>query len=217
MSSRESGSVRKFINEIEETFIALILGLMTAITFANVIARYVFNSNLLWALELTVFLFAWLVLIGMSYCVKTVTHLGVDVIAQMVGSGTRKLMTLIAVACCILYSVLLLKGGWDYWYKFVTTASFLEVDDIPMPDFLQFLADWMNDGERYEKIPRYIPYFVLPLGLALLLYRFLELGWLVLTDRQGLIIASHEAEDLVHEASTKIPDNGNIDDSGVKR
>ena len=46
---------------IEETSIAACLGLMTLITFANVVARYVFNDNILWALELTVFLFAWLV------------------------------------------------------------------------------------------------------------------------------------------------------------
>jgi len=69
-----------FIDEIEETAIAVILGLMTLITFANVIARYVFNSNILWALELTVFLFAWMVLLGVSYAVKRNAHLGVDAV-----------------------------------------------------------------------------------------------------------------------------------------
>jgi len=54
------------VNAIEETLIAVILGLMTVVTFANVIARYVFNANILWALETTVFLFAWLILIGAS-------------------------------------------------------------------------------------------------------------------------------------------------------
>ena len=57
------------INAVEETLIAAILGAMTLVTFANVVARYVFNSNILWALEVTSFLFAWLVLLGASYCV----------------------------------------------------------------------------------------------------------------------------------------------------
>ena len=48
---------------------------MTLITFANVVARYVFNSNILWALEGTVFLFAWLVLLGASYAVKIGAHI----------------------------------------------------------------------------------------------------------------------------------------------
>lgn len=58
------------IDNIEETLIAFLLGAMTIATFSNVIARYVFNSNILWALELTVFLFAWLVLLGASYLIK---------------------------------------------------------------------------------------------------------------------------------------------------
>ncbi|MGM0586713.1 MAG: TRAP transporter small permease, partial [Pseudomonadota bacterium] len=70
--------VGRAINAVEETLIAAILGIMTLVTFANVVARYVFNSNILWALETTSFLFAWLVLLGASYCVKITAHLGVD-------------------------------------------------------------------------------------------------------------------------------------------
>jgi len=54
---------KSFADRIEETLIAGILGVMTVITFANVVMRYVFNQNILWALELTVFLFGWLVLL----------------------------------------------------------------------------------------------------------------------------------------------------------
>ena len=184
MSARPMTKLGRAINELEETLIALLLGLMTLITFANVIARYVFNSNILWALELTVFLFAWLVLLGVSYCVKTTAHLGVDVVLNVVSPGARKVLALLSVACCLAFALLLLIGGWNYWWKFATTASFLEVNDVPMPDALQFLADWLNEGEKYEKIPRYIPYFVLPFGMALLLYRFLQAGLRILRGEQ---------------------------------
>jgi C4-dicarboxylate transporter, DctQ subunit len=195
--------IARGINQIEETSIAVLLGLMTLITFANVVARYVFNDNILWALEATVFLFAWLVLLGASHCVKITAHLGVDAVVNIVSPELRKTLTLLAVACCIAFSVLLLIGSWNYWWKFATTASFLEVEDIPMPGFLQFLADWMNEGERYEKLPRFIPYFVLPLGVALLLFRFVEAGWRVATGRQTLIVASHEAEEMIQEVQGK--------------
>jgi C4-dicarboxylate transporter DctQ subunit len=186
---------------IEEGAIALILGLMTLITFANVVARYIFNSNILWALEMTVFLFAWLVLLGMSYCVRITAHLGVDAIVNIVSPRARRIMTLMAVVACLAFSLLLLKGSWDYWWKFATTASFLETNDIPMPGFLQFLADWMNEGEAYEKIPRFIPYAVLPIGMALLTLRIAQAGWRVLRGEQDLLIVSHEAEDMVAEAA----------------
>lgn len=196
------------IDLIEETAIAVILGLMTMITFANVVARYLFNSNILWALELTVFLFAWLVLLGMSYCVKITAHLGVDAVLNIVSPKARRLLTLLSVAACLAFCLLLLKGSWDYWWKFATTASFLETNDVPMPGFLQFLSVWMNEGEAYEKLPRFIPYAVLPFGMALLTLRFLQAGWRVWTGEQDLIIASHEAEDMVAEAVAKADKEG---------
>ena len=203
MSARPMTRLGRAVNELEETLIALFLGLMTLITFANVIARYVFNSNILWALELTVFLFAWLVLLGVSYCVKTTAHLGVDVVLNVVSPGTRRILSLLSVACCLAFALLLLIGGWNYWWKFATTASFLEVNDVPMPDSLQFLADWLNEGEKYEKIPRYIPYFVLPFGMALMLYRFVQAGLRILRGEQDTMIAGHEAEEMVEEAARK--------------
>ena len=202
----------RVINEIEETLIALILGLMTIITFANVVARYVFNTNILWALETTVFLFAWLVLIGASYCVKTRAHLGVDVVLNMVQPGVRRILALIAVAACLVFSVLLLIGAWNYWAPFAALPmldgtlkdqAWYEVNDVPMLGFLGFLEDSMNQGEAYEKLPRFIPYAALPIGLFLLTFRFLQAAWQVITGEIDIIIASHEAEDLVEEAAAQ--------------
>lgn len=188
-----------FVDTLEETFIAVTLGLMTVITFANVVARYIFNSNILWGLELTVFLFAWLVLIGASYGVKKGFHIGVDVLVNSLPPRPRRILALISCAACILFAALLLKGAWDYWYPFATTRAFYETDDIPVPFFLTWLKDVFNDGEAYEKLPRFIPYFALPLGMALLLYRTLQASWRVMTGKQDLLIAGHEAEEMLEE------------------
>ncbi len=195
MTVEPTTGLGRIIDEIEETSIAICLGLMTVITFANVIARYVFNSNILWALELTVFLFAWLVLMGASYGVKKHIHIGVDVVINAVSPKTRRFMAILAVLACLAFSILLLIGSWNYWYPFVTERAWLETDDIPMPETFMFLADWLNEGEKYEKIPRFIPYFALPLGLALITLRFLQLGWKVLKGDLDKIIASHEVEE----------------------
>lgn len=184
------------MDEFEESVIAIILGLMTLITFANVIARYLFNSNILWALEITVFLFAWLVLLGASYCVKKNMHLGVDVVINMVSPPVRKTLAILSAILCLTFAFILLKGSWDYWYPFATKNAWYEVNDIPMPDFMQFLANWMNEGEQYEKIPKFIPYFALPLGIALLTFRLLQASWQILTGERDSLIASHEAEEI---------------------
>ncbi len=205
MQPKPVSGLGRFFDAIEETSIAICLGLMTLVTFANVVARYAFEANILWALELTVFLFAWLVLMGMSYGVKKHVHIGVDIVINAVSGGARKALALLAVGACLAFSVLLLIGAWDYWYPFATERAWLETDDIPMPEFMQFLADAMNEGERYEKMPRWIPYLALPLGVGLLTLRFLQLAWDIITDKADRIIASHEAEELMEELEMVAP------------
>jgi C4-dicarboxylate transporter DctQ subunit len=200
MSYTPIGPISRFINNLEENFIALILAAMTGLTFANVIARYVFNDNILWALEATVYLFAWLVLFGMSYAVKTSAHLGVDVVVNRQSPGVKKALGLLSVAACLLFAGLLLVGSIEYWWRFFSKMSFLESEDVPFPVIIQSLVGLVENGEaKYENIPRFIPYFILPFGFALMALRFLEVGWLIWTDRKDMVIASHEAEDMMDE------------------
>jgi len=201
MSWRPRNKLAYLINEFEEIAIATLLGLMTALTFANVVARYVFHSGILWGLEATTYLFAWLVLFGVSYAVKISAHLGVDALVNLFSPRWQKAMALLAVAVCLLFAGLLLYGGWEYWSKFYYKLSFLEVEDVPFPHWLQALFGLVEDGEaRYENLPRYIPYAILPIGMALFVIRILQVGWRIIKDEQRLIIASHEVEDMFDEA-----------------
>ncbi len=206
-----------WVDRLEETLIAMLLGFMTLITFANVVARYGFNSNILWALELTVFIFAWLVLLGASYAVKKSAHLGVDLVLDLVSPQMRRLLGLIAVTTCIIFTALLLKGAWDYWANFANLPGtegrwfplgfeekyrdkgWYEVNDIPVPGFLRWMEDVFNEGEEYEKLPRLLPYAVLPFSMALLLLRFVQAAIAIWTGAEDRLVASHEVEDNIAE------------------
>lgn len=200
--------IGKVTDAIEETLIAFFLGAMTLLTFANVIFRYVFNDNILWALELTVFMFAWMVLVGASYGVKKHFHIGVDVVINLAPEQLRKIYALIAAACCLAFSILLLIGAWNYWYPFATDRAWYETDDIPMPEMLQFMADWLNEGERYEKLPRFIPYMALPIGMALLTFRFAQITVQIMTGKLDRLIAGHEAEEELEALKEELKDAG---------
>lgn len=202
MSNDQGLAKRPIGDRFEESLIAFFLGAMTLITFANVVARFS-GHNILWALESTVFLFAWMVLIGSSYAVKHTFHIGVDVVVRLLPAPQRRLVTLICVAFCLVFSLLLLKGSWDYWWAFVTKRAFYEVNDVPMPAFLQFFAHWLNEGELYEKMPRFIPYAVLPLSMALLVLRFTQVGIRVWKGEQDLIVESHEVEEIYEDRSSE--------------
>ncbi|WP_212526058.1 TRAP transporter small permease [Actibacterium sp. MT2.3-13A] len=208
----------RMVNGIEETAIAVLLGLMTLVTFVNVVLRYGFNSSLIWGLELTLVLFAWLVLFGISYAFKITAHLGVDALLNAVSSRPRRVLSLLAAVVCLVYAALMLKGAWDYWAPFAgldaTTGrwfptgfadsrdqAWYETEQIPMPDWLRFIEPIFNQGESYEKLPRFIPYFMLPFGCALILFRILQASWRVLTGQQESLIVSHEAEDAVEDVA----------------
>ena len=109
----------------------------------------------------------------------------------------------LAVAASLAFCILVLIGAWQYWLPFVGERAWYEVNDIFMPNALQFLAGWLNEGERWEKLPRFIPYFVLPFGMTLLLFRFLQAAWQVASGQRTLIIVSHEAEDMVEAAAAE--------------
>ena len=211
------------IDQLEETLIAIILVVMTGFTFANVVARYVFNANIFYALELTVFLFAWLVLLGASYAVKKTLHLGVDAVVNAAPPPAQRVMALIVVAVCLTYSLLLLKGSWDYWAPhanlYPTTGRWFptgleevrgqgwyETQDIPIPLFMRWLETVFNEGFEYEKLPKVVPYIVMPLSALLLVIRFVQVGLRVWRGEQQMLIVSHEAEDDVAEAAKKLED-----------
>lgn len=228
MIVQPSSRIGQITDWIEETSIAVCMGLMTLITFANVVARYLFNANILWALEATVFLFAWLVLMGASYGVKKHIHIGVDAVLNMVSPLKRRILAMLAVLACITFSLLLFIGSWNYWYPFATEQSWYETEDLTMPDSLRFIESWVNEcgtseepesdqdaacrqafeeetGDEYfpiiyEKVPRFIPYLALPIGMALLTLRFLQLGWRVVRGELDKIITSHEVEEELEEA-----------------
>ena len=207
-----------FVHGLEETAIAVLLGLMTLVTFVNVVLRYVFNTALIWGLEVTLVLFAWLVIFGISYAFKVTAHLGVDAVLNIVSTPARRVLVLISVAATVIYAILLMKGAWDYWAPFAgldaTTGRWFptgfaesrdrgwyETEQIPIPFAKAWLEATFNLGEEYEKLPRFIPYSILPFGCALILFRVCQAGLRVVSGTQDTMIVSHEAEDAVEEVA----------------
>ena len=218
------GPVSRAIHEFEETFIALLLGLMTLVTFTNVVLRYAFNSQLIWGLELVLILFAWLVLFGISYGFKVTMHLGVDAILAIVNPRLRFLMSLTAALITLFYMLLLLKGAWDYWAPFAgfdatsgrwfptgfentRDQGWYETEQIPIPFLQGWLENTFNVGEPYEKMPRLVPYFILPFGAFLMVVRVIEATMRLIKAGDGSLIVSHEAEDAVEEVAALNKEN----------
>ena len=185
MSQKETvlGTV---IDRFEEGVIALLFAGMTLVTFSQVVARYGFNSGAVWALELTTYLFAWMVLFGISYGVKKNAHLGVDALVNLFGKRGRKILGLVAVLAALIYAGILFYGGYEYVAKLFKIG--IEAEDLP--------------------IPRWIPMVILPIGMALLFFRFLQVAWRILSGQQDGLVLGNEAADAMKEYLDRMAQEG---------
>ncbi|AVW90565.1 TRAP transporter small permease [Celeribacter baekdonensis] len=212
-------SIARFFDALEENLIALILGLMTLVTFVNVVMRYLFNDSLIWGLEVVLILFAWLVLLGIPYGFKKTSHLGVDAVINMLPSRGHRILAILSALACVAYAALLMKGAWDYWAPFaglqpttgrwfptgiatgVRDRAFYVTDQIPMLGIFRWLEGAINYGDSYDKLPRVVPYFIIPLSAALLLLRVVQATIRIILGTQSILIVSHEAEEEVERVA----------------
>jgi hypothetical protein len=91
----------KFLDQLEEWLITLLIGAATVITFVAVMHRYasgfaipglqdwLISINLAWAQELTIIMFVWMAKFGAAYGVRTGIHVGVDVLINRLADKTR--------------------------------------------------------------------------------------------------------------------------------
>ena len=202
MNTHDSNKPKSIIDSIEETFIVFLLGAMVLITFSQVVARYIFNTGWGSALELTQVLFAWLILFGMSYGIKIGSHLGVDILVRKFSPSVFKFFAIFGGVACIAYGVLFFSSDWIdliggpdkkggayfYWEKIKKIG--IGMESIVLPEFI-FGPD--------ERLPRWIAYLMLPVGLALFVFRCIQATIAIVKGDREMIIAAHEAEELLEE------------------
>jgi len=163
-----------YLHKAEEGFLAFLLAAMTLVTFSQVVARYVFNSGAIWALELTSFLFAWLVIMGISYGIRIHSHIGVDALVKLFSERGQRVAGLTAVTAGITYAALLLYGSWDQVIGIIYEYE-IEAEDL--------------------KIPLWIPYSVLLIGFSLMIWRLLVAAYRILTGRDVGLTLGDEGQD----------------------
>lgn len=165
-----------WFDRLEEAIISFLLAVMTLVSFSQVIARYVFNYSFTWALELVLFLFAWLIFLGMSYGVRVGAHIGVDAMVKTLEPRSARAVSIVAILLCIVYAVIVFVGSWTYVSKMVEIGTYAQ--DLP--------------------VPLWVPRLVLPLGFGLLALRFAQL--LHTHVRGGDVhLLGDEAEDMLKQ------------------
>ena len=85
----------QIIDKIEEVLAGICLIVMTILTFANVVSRYVFSASFSFSEEITTYLFVLLSLLGTAIAAKRGAHLGLSIVTDAVNPKVRKVLHII--------------------------------------------------------------------------------------------------------------------------
>ncbi|MHB1198905.1 MAG: TRAP transporter small permease [Polaromonas sp.] len=173
----------RWLQYFEEGLIAFLMAAMTLLTFTQVVARYIFNYSFVWALELTGVMFAWLIFVGMAYGVRVGAHIGVDAVVKLLGKGPARVVSSVAAVLCIVYALIFTFGGYQYVRKMYDVGILMQ--DIP--------------------IQSWIPRMILPIGFALLAFRFTEVLWRLVSGQEAHLLGD-EAKDALMLKADESPD-----------
>lgn len=170
----------KFLDHLEEWFIAFLMGAATLIIFASVLHRYasglsipglqdwLIGINFSWAQELCIIMFVWMAKFGAAYGVRTGIHVGVDVLINRLSDRTRgKFIVFGLLAGALFTGVVATLGAHFVWENGAHYSVF------------KFFG--MEMGDLYEgpitpdlEWPTWIVYSAIPLGSGLMCFRFLQ-------------------------------------------
>ncbi len=173
------------LDHLEEWLIATLIAVATAVVFVAVLHRYGSSSSidlakwmeahrmawaavplralfswlaardLSWAQELCIYLFIWMAKFGAAYGVRTGIHVGVDVLVMRMEPARAKKVILFGLLAGAAFTATIAKFG------------------------LHFVQGVWDSGSRsYDlEAPMWIVYLAIPLGSALMCFRFLQVAW----------------------------------------
>jgi len=153
---------KSLTQKIEDVFvrilggvIGLLLALMVALVFSNVVARYFLNSSIAWSEELSRFMLIWLAFLGSVLAYVRNEHLGLDILIIVLPFKISRMVLVLANVLVIIAIGIILAGGWS-----ITAHT--------------FSSGWTSPALA---IPYGFVYLIVPFsGFLLLLQAFLKLG-----------------------------------------
>ena len=201
----------RFLDRLEEVLIATLIAVATVLIFLAVTHRFAIGAaadlvgyarahemeglaafakstfksinalKMTWAQEACIYLFVWMAKFGAAYGVRTGIHVGVDILAERLTGSKRKLITTIAMSGGVLFTAILTWIGTDF-------VIHVRHGGQTSPDL---------------EIQMWIIYLAVPLGSALMcfrfvqaLHKFLTTGEIAHHDHGAVDGLDDEAEDL---------------------
>ncbi len=112
--------VNKVLYEIVKKVIVVLLLLMAAFVFAQVLARYVFKTPLAWSEEITTYMFSWLAYIGAAAVTYKNDHVAITTLVDgMKNKQVQKVIRIITQLIIFAFYVLVCYESFHLACKFL--------------------------------------------------------------------------------------------------
>lgn len=170
----------KFLDHLEEWLIAFLMGAATLIIFLSVVHRFgsgwdipgvqdwLLEINMGWAQELTIIMFVWMAKFGAAYGVRTGIHVGVDVLINRLGAGTRGKFIIFGLAAGALFTGIVGTMGATFVWENGAHYAIFNALGLNVADLIE--GPTTPDLEW----PTWVVYSAIPLGSSLMCFRFLQ-------------------------------------------
>jgi len=167
------------IGFINRYIAALGISAGVALAFGNVVARYLFDSSLTWASELTVYLFLWSTFFGAAYCFKQDAHISVDLFLEKMQPKTAKFFLVLSHTITLVFLFSVAYFGYEY-LLFVDELEEVSVD---------------------LEIPMWIVYLVIPISFFFASFRVGEKIYEIIQTPAEEVLNKSESEMIIEQMS----------------
>jgi len=172
----------KFLDRLEESLIAFLMGAATLLIFVAVLHRYaagmaipvvqdqLLKIDLSWAQELCIYMFVWMAKFGAAYGVRTGIHVGVDVLINRLPPPWRDKSVLFGLGAGALFTGIIAALGTRFvWGNGLHHALYAA---------LGWNLAGLTPGPTTPDLewPTWFVYSAIPLGSSLMCFRFLQVA-----------------------------------------
>lgn len=143
----------KMLDKTEDIISSSLLVITSVLVFVEAVLRYRFNYSISWSEEVSRMMIAWFIFIGSSIAVRENAHVNMDALSNLIsGKRTTQLFVNILVdLICIIFCAIIVFAGINMIKSAIALGSMA----------------------TSIKIPLFVPYASVPVGVFLMMIRYI--------------------------------------------
>lgn len=161
---------------LELGVLAVFLGIMSVLSFANVIARYVFHNAIFWSDEICCFCLSLSAFFALPASIRMGVAIKVDTFTSILSKSFQKTLSFICNVIMVIFLTLLSKGTFECMSKAIESKQASPALHIPMS----------------------VLYFIMGMAVILAIFRYIQYIVKMILNKEEKVLS--EADEAIRDA-----------------